>query len=104
MLAMLAFISFRWQENNAIFVSIVSKKDTTIGVRVDDELYDIIQTLAEKDDRPVASMARKLIVEALEKRKILKKSNIKSLDTMRLARLKFGDSLVFDIHRRMYQF
>ena len=52
----------------------MSKKDTTIGVRVDDELYEIIRTLAEKDDRPIASMARKLIVEALEKKKLLKKS------------------------------
>ena len=48
------------------------KKHTTIGVRVDDELLAIIQSLAEDDDRPIASMARKLIVEALESRKAIK--------------------------------
>ena len=47
-------------------------KDTTIGVRVDDELLTILQKLAKKDERPVASMARKLIVEALRHRKLLK--------------------------------
>ena len=57
-----------------INANIMSKKDTTIGVRVDDDLYSIIQSLAAEDDRPIASMARKLIVEALETRKILKKT------------------------------
>lgn len=48
------------------------KKHTTIGVRVDDTLLSIIQSLADADERPIASMARKLIVEALEARKLMK--------------------------------
>lgn len=49
----------------------MSKKDTTIGVRVDEELLQVIQELADNDDRPLASMARKLILEALKNRDIL---------------------------------
>jgi predicted transcriptional regulator len=54
--------------HNAYFMS---KKDTTIGVRVDEELLQMIQELADNDDRPLASMARKLILEALKNRDIL---------------------------------
>ena len=44
-------------------------KNTTIGVRVDDSLLTVIQELAKEEDRAVAAMARKLIVEALKIRK-----------------------------------
>ena len=47
------------------------KKHTTIGVRVDDEIPEIVQSLAKKDERPVASMARKRMIEALEARKLI---------------------------------
>lgn len=57
---------------NVSIVSVLAKKDTTVGVRVDDELLGILQKLAKKDERPVASMARKLIIEALRARKLVK--------------------------------
>jgi len=48
------------------------KKRTTIGVRVDDNLLSTIKQLAEKEERPIAAMARILITEALRKRGSLK--------------------------------
>jgi predicted transcriptional regulator len=48
------------------------KKDTTIGVRVDDELLSILSKLAEKEDRPLAAMTRLLVREALVRRGLLK--------------------------------
>lgn len=61
-----------YASRNVSIASVLSKKDTTIGVRVDDELLAILQKLADEDERPVAAMARKLIVEALRARKLLK--------------------------------
>ena len=49
----------------------VGKKDTTIGVRVDDELLRVIQRLAQEEDRPLAAMARRLMEEGLRKRALL---------------------------------
>jgi len=49
------------------------KKEVVITVRVDSETNDVIRALAEKDDRTVAWTTRKLITEALEARKLLKK-------------------------------
>lgn len=43
-----------------------------VTIRVTPELKAIIQKLAEEDDRTVAWMARKLIIEALESRNVLK--------------------------------
>ena len=51
------------------------KKDVVITVRVDSEVDEIIRALAQKDDRTVAWVARKLIIEALEARKLLKAKN-----------------------------
>ncbi len=42
------------------------------SVRVDSDIDDIFRTLAGKEDRTVAWIVRKLIVEALEARKLLK--------------------------------
>ena len=40
--------------------------------RVDSDIDDILRTLAKKEDRTVAWIIRKLIIEALESRKLLK--------------------------------
>ena len=48
------------------------KKDVVITVRVDSEVDEIIRDLAQKDDRTVAWVARKLIIEALVARRLLK--------------------------------
>lgn len=47
------------------------KKNTTIGVRVDDDLLEILRKLAIEDERPVAAMTRKLVLEALKARKLI---------------------------------
>jgi hypothetical protein len=48
------------------------KKNTTIGVRVDDDLLAAIERLANKEERPLAAMTRILVAEALRKRGALK--------------------------------
>jgi len=47
------------------------KKIIVITVRVDTETAEAIQTLARADERSVAWVTRKLIVEALKTRKLL---------------------------------
>lgn len=47
------------------------KKDTIITVRVTAEIKSIVQSLAEEDDRTLAWMTRKLLMEALEARGLL---------------------------------
>ena len=57
-----------------------NKKDHAIGLRVDDEVFEKIKDLSYElydDDRHIATMARKLIIEALEQRGILNKSKRK---------------------------
>ncbi|MBI4689419.1 MAG: ribbon-helix-helix protein, CopG family [Nitrospirae bacterium] len=49
------------------------KKETVVTLRVTPELKAVIQKLAEDDDRTIAWMARKLIIEALESRDASKK-------------------------------
>jgi hypothetical protein len=44
------------------------KKTGLIGVRLEDELMTAIQEEADKEDRPLAAMARILIKEALSTR------------------------------------
>lgn len=48
------------------------KKEVVITVRVDSEIDEIIRSLAAKEDRTVAWITRKLITEALQKRKLIK--------------------------------
>ena len=48
------------------------KKEVVLSVRVDSDIDDILRTLAKKEDRTVAWIIRKLIIEALESRKLLK--------------------------------
>ena len=53
------------------------KKEVVITARVTGEVKEIIQTLADKDDRTIAWMIRKLLIEALECRGIIKKQRLK---------------------------
>jgi predicted transcriptional regulator len=46
-------------------------KDSIITVRVTPETKSIIQSLAEEDDRTLAWMVRKLLIEALHARGLL---------------------------------
>ena len=54
----------------------MNKNDNPIGLRVNDEVYTLIKSLAEEiyqDDRHIATMTRRLVIEALEHRKLLAK-------------------------------
>lgn len=48
------------------------KKDVPYTVRVESQVADIIQKLADEDERTISFVVRKLIVEALEARKLIK--------------------------------
>ncbi len=48
------------------------KKEVVITARVTPEIKDIIQSLADEDERALAWMIRKLLIEALENRGLLK--------------------------------
>ena len=50
----------------------MGKKETTIGVRVDDDLLAVLKRLADEDDRTLAAMTRKLVMDALRQRGELK--------------------------------
>lgn len=52
--------------------SIAMKKEVVLSVRVDSDIDNILRALAEKEDRTVAWVIRKLIIEALEARRLLK--------------------------------
>lgn len=49
------------------------KKEVVITARITPETKDIIQSLADKDERTLAWMIRKLLMEALDARGLLKK-------------------------------
>ena len=51
---------------------ILMKKETIITVRLPSEIKDVIQSLADSDERTVGWMVRKLLTEALEARDLLK--------------------------------
>ena len=48
------------------------KKTELVGIRMSEELLKVIQKLAKSDRRTVTWMARELIVEALERRGLVK--------------------------------
>ncbi len=51
---------------------ILMKKETIITVRLPSKIKDVIQSLADNDERTVGWMVRKLLTEALEARDLLK--------------------------------
>jgi hypothetical protein len=59
----------------SIKIAIVTlmKKEVVITARVTPETKEIIQSLADKDERTLAWMVRKLLLEALDARGLLKK-------------------------------
>ena len=48
------------------------KKEVIITARITSEMKEIIQSLADKDERTVAWMVRKLLIESLTARGLLK--------------------------------
>ena len=48
------------------------KKEVILSVRVEPDIDEILRNLAKKDDRTVAWIVRKLLIEALEARRLLK--------------------------------
>lgn len=48
------------------------KKEVVLTVRVDPDIKDIIDSIAQKEDRTVAWVTRSLIMEALQARRLLK--------------------------------
>ena len=53
------------------------KKEVVITARVTVEMKEIIQSLADKDERTPAWIVRKLLTEALETKGLLKKAKQK---------------------------
>ena len=53
------------------------KKEVVITARVTVEMKEIIQSLADKDERTPAWIVRKLLTEALEAKGLLKKAKQK---------------------------
>lgn len=53
------------------------KKEVIITARITSEMKEIIQSLSDEDDRTVAWMIRKLLIEALENRGLFKKQKQK---------------------------
>lgn len=51
---------------------IAMKKEVILSVRVEPDIDEILRNLAKKDDRTVAWIVRKLLIEALEARRLLK--------------------------------
>ncbi len=56
------------------FTMFFMKKEILITVRVTPEIKSIIESLAEDDERTLAWMVRKLLIEALEARGLPEKS------------------------------
>jgi len=54
------------------------KKQVIIAARITSEMKEAIQSLADKDDRTLAWMIRKLLSEALEQRGLIKSEDKKS--------------------------
>ncbi len=57
--------------SSILFYKFNMKKAGLIGVRVPEDIKDIIQRLADEDERTLSYVARKLIFEALERRGLI---------------------------------
>jgi hypothetical protein len=68
---MIAMLSLQGKRKASIVIC-MGKKETTIGVRVDDDLLAVLKRLADEDDRTLAAMTRKLVMDALRQRGELK--------------------------------
>ena len=55
----------------------MSKKNTTISIRIDIDAEEQMNILAKQDDRTIGYIARQLINEALEARGLVKKPSKK---------------------------
>jgi hypothetical protein len=64
---MIALLSLSGRHKASIDIR-MGKKETTIGVWVDDDLLAILKRLADEDDRTLAAMTRKLVMDALRQR------------------------------------
>lgn len=53
------------------------KKEVVITARITNGIKEIIQAIADKDERTLAWMVRKLLTEALENRGLVKKQKQK---------------------------
>lgn len=49
-------------------MSFMGKKEVVITSRVSSEMMDILKSIADEDDRTIAWVVRKLLVEAMEAR------------------------------------
>jgi predicted transcriptional regulator len=54
------------------------KQDVIITIRLAEEIKETIQSLADKDERTLGWMARKLILEALEIRNLLNRDAVRA--------------------------
>lgn len=57
--------------SSILFYKINMKKTELIGVRIPEDIKNIIQRLADEDERTLSWVARKLIFEALEQRGLM---------------------------------
>lgn len=59
-----------------IVIVVLMKKEVIITARITPEIKEIIQSLADKDERTLAWIVRKLLLEALEARGLLKPDSV----------------------------
>ncbi|HTF86099.1 MAG TPA: hypothetical protein VL987_16065 [Cellvibrio sp.] len=66
---------FHFSEFTGSLLLLAMKKEVVLTLRVDTEINNAVRMLAKRQDRTVAWMARKLIIEALEQRKLIRPEN-----------------------------
>ena len=58
-------------------MTFMGKKEVVITSRVSSEMMDILKSIADEDDRTIAWVVRKLLVEAMEARGFINKEDKK---------------------------